>query len=185
MEGQQEGWSLQAIADLALVFDLNGLVRLANPVWHHLMGLVPQDMVGRLWTEFLHPADREEARQALVPLAEGRPVTRLVCRWQDGAAKWRDLDLSTMLDALGGLVSAIVREVPPDRSAAARLDEIEAVSGVGSWESPTDAVSPTSRRISARMRAAIRRAFRPVALSPSSARSALRRCARLPALFPH
>lgn len=134
-----EGWSLELLPDLVIVATSDGVIRSANPVWQQDLGLCPDEMKGKGWRHYIHPEDWADTEAILAPLQRGQPVTRFLCRWRDGAGRWRDLDWSAMLNASDGLIYSVAREVTRDRSAAARLEEIEAVSGVGSWETSVDA----------------------------------------------
>ena len=129
---------LNSVADPAILLDPAGVIRRANSLWSERLGLDPAALIGRRWIDHLHPADHAEAAAALVALAAGGRVEQLTCRWQDEAGGWHDLDWSARYNpAILGSV-AVARILSPGHNAIARLDEIETVSRVGSWEASVD-----------------------------------------------
>lgn len=132
------GWSLGLMPDLGVVADAEGILQSANTVWQQQLGLSPDDIRGKSWKNFVHPQDWDDTHAVMAALLQGQPVTRFLCRWRDGDGGWRDLDWSAMRNSVDGMIYAIAREVTRDRSASARLEETEAVSGVGSWEASVD-----------------------------------------------
>jgi PAS domain S-box-containing protein len=130
---------LESLPDLAAVLDPAGVIHKVNGEWRTRLGLAPERMRGRSCAEFLHPADLPVARAAFEALCTGETLTRLPCRWSDGAEGWLDLDIAARKRVSTGLILLTARVVQPDAHAAARLEELEAVSGVGSWETSVDA----------------------------------------------
>ncbi|OYU18879.1 MAG: hypothetical protein CFE34_08175 [Rhodobacteraceae bacterium PARR1] len=130
---------LDSVADPAILLDETGVIRRANSLWSELLGLDPETLIGSRWIDHLHPADHAAAAAALDILAAGDRVDQLTCRWRDGAGGWHDLDWSARHNAVIGGSVAIGRILAPGHNAIERLEELESVSGVGSWEASIDA----------------------------------------------
>lgn len=130
---------LESLPDLAVVLDAAGVIIGSNGQWVARLGLLPSQMRGRCWDEFLHPTDLGTAKAALAALNRGDTLTHLPCRWSDGAEGWHDLDISARKRPSTGLILLTARVIQPGANAAARLEELESVSGVGSWEASVDA----------------------------------------------
>jgi PAS domain S-box-containing protein len=112
--------SLHAILDhtndVIVVFDEDGIIRLASASAKWLLGVDPEEQVGRSVFDFMHPDDLGDAIGALErSIAAGPgPLPRKVLRVRHGDGTWRWVELSSysMLDdpLVRGIV-VTVREV--------------------------------------------------------------------------
>ncbi len=126
---------LNSIGDLALLIDPMGKILGANDLWPEQLGLNPAAMVGDMWASHIHPAHQDDA---IAVLTTGRLGGQWTCQWRDGIGRWQALDWSIRHSvALGGYL-AIARLRAAGHNAAALLEELETVSGVGSWEVTID-----------------------------------------------
>jgi PAS domain S-box-containing protein len=75
--------------DLQLVLDLDGVIRAVNDVWTDLLGWTRDELIGRLFLDFVHPDDRpaSEARLASVP-SRYLPFHENRYRHKDGSWRW-------------------------------------------------------------------------------------------------
>lgn len=95
-------------------------------------------MVGGIWTDHIHPADQADASAALAAVNAGQPVGHWSLHWRDAAGRWQMLDWSARHNASLGGHLAVARLRPASHNATALLEELETVSGVGSWEVTVD-----------------------------------------------
>ena len=68
---------IQNSSDTTLVIDGNGVCTFASPAIIELIGYTPQEMVGRLPTDFVHPDDRDRVQDYLGNRPERGSVGRL------------------------------------------------------------------------------------------------------------
>ena len=133
---------IEASSDLLLICDLDGTVRHLSLGWEPVLGWRAADMVGRGAVDFVHPDDVEETRAALARAARGTPVLRFVNRHATRGGRWRRLEWCAVVSAQDGLIHASVRvlDAKADRllQVVSRATEVEAISGVGSWEVDLD-----------------------------------------------
>jgi PAS domain S-box-containing protein len=104
--------------DLLVVVDREGIFRAANPAWLTLLGWSPEEVVGRLHLDFVHPDDHlgsqgalETATSAPLPVYENR------LRHKDGSYRW----ISWIAAPEDGRVYASGRHVTAEKEAAAEL----------------------------------------------------------------
>jgi signal transduction histidine kinase len=129
---------LNSVADPAILIDPTGCILGANDLWPERLGLDPAAIVGTLWTDHIHPANHDEAVAALAALGAGQRVGQWSLHWRNGATRWQMLDWSARHNApLGGYL-AVARLRADNHNATALLEELETVSGVGSWEVTVD-----------------------------------------------
>jgi diguanylate cyclase (GGDEF)-like protein/PAS domain S-box-containing protein len=87
--------------DLTMVLDDNLVVRWQSPAAARLFGLADADVVGRPFTDLVHPDDAAAVAALLAPAAGDRPASappQLVdARLRDGHGVWRDTE-STVSD---------------------------------------------------------------------------------------
>ena len=132
---------LDALPDMAVLFDREGVIQRANARWLETLAQSDTALRGHSFADFLHPDDKSFVLADLDALqaAPGGQTQTVGCRWRDAHGKWRDLTFRMRRTPGGSLFLAMAREEGPERTLALRMEELEAVSGVGSWEvSPDD-----------------------------------------------
>ncbi|MEY4983921.1 MAG: hypothetical protein RIR62_2187 [Pseudomonadota bacterium] len=134
MADTDPGIFFELLPDPAAIIDASGRFLFVNAAWDDLLGWPRDQVIGRPYLDFVHPADTEDTVATGARLDAGNRVDRFVNRYRTVTGAWRDLQWSARRDPETGLTHATVRDVTEDRSAITRLAEIEAVSGVGSWE---------------------------------------------------
>src|SRR4051812_12856124 len=95
--------------DVISVVSADGVVRYASPTVTHALGSAPEDFVGRVALDLIHPDDRERVGRLLDELRGEPGGSRGVAyRIRDAAAAWRWLEgtvTNLLADAaVGGLV---------------------------------------------------------------------------------
>ncbi|MBI2708119.1 MAG: EAL domain-containing protein [Actinobacteria bacterium] len=111
-------------SDLILVVDDQACIRWISPAVTRVLGLDPEEITGRLTTEFLHPDDVAAVLDSLEAQTEGgRPTATAVGRVRAADGTWRTLgmlatDLSDDPDVGGILINA--RDITDDIAAQAR-----------------------------------------------------------------
>ncbi|WP_240669702.1 putative bifunctional diguanylate cyclase/phosphodiesterase [Actinoplanes solisilvae] len=87
--------------DLTLVLDERLHIRWQSPAASRLFGLNDDEVVGRAFTELIHPDDVEGAREVIDAVLDGEqtdgPPELVTARLRDGADLWRDTE-STITD---------------------------------------------------------------------------------------
>ncbi len=127
----------QHAPDMLCVVDCAGRFRRVNPAWQHALGYTPDELEGCAAGDIAHPDDPvRELRAALQ--GDGATTRRYYGRFRHRDGGWRWLEWSGAVDAEDGLIHATVRDVTEQRSDATHRAEIEARSGVGTWELDVD-----------------------------------------------
>lgn len=116
--------------DPLVVADLEGRIRDLNPAWERTLGHSLEELRGRPFIEFVHPADAEASLAEFRAVASGRPAASFECRVRhvDGSYRW--LSWWATPDPDGGLIYAIARDVTAARQAEETLRESEAGFGL-------------------------------------------------------
>ncbi len=104
--------------DLQLVIDLRGEFRAVNEAWTTLLGWSTAELVGRSFTDFVHPDDVPSSHEALAAASESAlPVHENRYRHRDGSWRW----ISWVAAPEDALIYASGRDVTLDKLAQAEL----------------------------------------------------------------
>jgi len=129
---------VEASADLLLVARLDGTIAQLSRGWERVLGWSAAEMVGRRAIDFVHPDDIAATLDAAEGVRQGTPVLRFVNRYAVKGGGWQRLEWCAVVSAQDSLVHASVSPLAADDGdepkTALRAAEVEAVSGVGSWE---------------------------------------------------
>ena len=125
-------------SDIALITtDRRGFIVRVSPGWTSLLGWDGDDITGRALIDFVHPDDRGETLNA-IGAAKAEAVMRVVNRVACKDGGWRRLAWCAVSGKGDGVIEALVRALPETGEDAARIKaraaEVEAISGVGSYE---------------------------------------------------
>ncbi len=76
--------------DLICVIGFDGRFSAVNPAFEETLGYPPDQMVGRSFEDFVHPADREVTRARFGDVVDGREVIHFENRYisRDGSERW-------------------------------------------------------------------------------------------------
>ena len=142
MTGHEDGAGLSAAsgkffglaADLFCVAGEDGRIRSANARWAEVLGWSPEDLRDRPYIDLVHPEDRAATLEAVDTMQRGQALPRFRNRFLTRAGGWVNLEWSAVVDPDTGLIYAAGRDVGADMRAAERAQEVETLSGVGSWD---------------------------------------------------
>jgi diguanylate cyclase (GGDEF)-like protein/PAS domain S-box-containing protein len=118
--------------DLTLVVGADLLVRWQSPAAARLFGLADADVVGRAFTDLMHPEDAASVTALLTgvltgPVPANRPPPLVTARLRDGYDVWRDTE-STVSDQRGvpavGALVVHVRDVGERRQLEHRVHQL-------------------------------------------------------------
>ena len=129
---------IEASDDLLVISELDGTIRQLSRGWERVLGWRAAEMIGRRAIDFVHPDDADATRRAAEGVRRGVAVLRFTNRYAIKGGGWQHLEWCAVVSAMDGLIHASVRALPGEDDgttrAASRTAEVEAISGVGSYE---------------------------------------------------
>lgn len=153
--GSIEGrWLIDALtesSDLVFAFDTDTLITWCNPASIRILGLAPEDVIGRSIAEFIHPDDLERAAEVVGLSAVGAfdemPITPALYRGRRIDGTWANLDLNGSTGPDGSML--IVARVGGDLVLNDRLleavaagddfeQQVALVMEMGTWRHPNE-----------------------------------------------
>jgi PAS domain S-box-containing protein len=99
--------------DLILMVNPKEEILRASGGWFQALGYEPRDLVGRRWSEFVHPDDVQPAQEAAESILQGLHLTQYVNRWRHrsdhptGEPRWVWLEWSGLQE--GDVIFATAR----------------------------------------------------------------------------
>ena len=114
--------------DLLVIISADGILREVNPAWTTLLGYAVGQVVGRSYSEFIHPDDVEASRRSLDKATRG-PLDNFEGRHlhKDGSARW----ISWTTTTEGGLVFASGRDITVQREVEDQLRQSQKMEALG------------------------------------------------------
>jgi PAS domain S-box-containing protein len=105
--------------DLIGVVELDGRFRAVNPAFERTLGYPKEQIVGRPYSDFVHPDDLEAASHAFADILGGAELNQFEIRFirSDGSERW--LQWSARFVPEQGFVTGIARDVTEVRARAA------------------------------------------------------------------
>jgi PAS domain S-box-containing protein len=124
--------------DLMCVANVQGYFVKTNPAWMRTLGWSEEELCQCPYIDFVHPDDRESTVKEAAALAAGGVVVAFENRYRhhDGSYHWLAWNSVSTMEK--GLVYCVARDVTERRRQLALMEEIQAVSGVGTWEIDLD-----------------------------------------------
>lgn len=105
--------------DILVTADRNGVFRDVNPAWTRILGHAPGDVVGRSFSDFVWPDDRDATAKAVEAAGSGNDVEGFENRYcaQDGTPRW--IAWRTAFE--GDLIYGYGRDITAEKQHAAEL----------------------------------------------------------------
>jgi PAS domain S-box-containing protein len=129
-ESERDGF-FRLIPDLLCIIDTKMRLVQVNPGWTRLLGYGDFELIGRTFTDLVHPEDLEhtlgECRQLLVDGSKAGVEIRF--RHLDGG--WRWLSWAATVDRSRGLTFAIARDITAKRELQRELAQAQKLEAVG------------------------------------------------------
>ena len=120
--------------DLFCVVGADGCLCWVNAAWQTTLGWSAAALCGRPLMDFIHPDDRAASLAACVGLGNGTFDGPFVNRYRGSNGTYRLLEWRQAMPPHGGRIYATARDVTQSERDRSLRAQIEAVSGVGSWE---------------------------------------------------
>lgn len=109
--------------DLLVVVDKDGVFRATNPAWERLLGWSPAQLVGRSYTDFIHPDELERSRERFAAAKQGA-VPSHTARFRASDGGYHHIDWVAAPE--GDLIYASGRDVTAELTAQEALREVNA-----------------------------------------------------------
>jgi PAS domain S-box-containing protein len=128
---------VQEGSDLIGILDVEGNYKYVSPTSTAVLGISPEEFVGRSAFEFIHPEDAERVIECLQKLETTNRVKIEAFRFQNNKKEWRWIEtvLTNMLDnpAVNGIVSNS-RDITEDKKLRKLSKQANELAKVGGWE---------------------------------------------------
>ncbi len=122
------------VTDLVSVHDEEGRFVYVSPAHHRVLGLDPEELLGKTTSEFVHPDDLSllsaSFRKALID-GKGATVTRL--RVADGSYRWFHVGMSRLErgEDQGGVIALSARDITEQRELSEALEATRRMEALG------------------------------------------------------
>jgi len=125
---------VENLSDIVYAVHLDGTIGFASPVVREILGYEPQELVGRPYSELIHPDDINEVQIRFAEAVSGTPVAPYEFRLWDksGATRW--VRASTRLRLQDGKPNGllgVLTDITEQRRQTARLQQIQRMDSVG------------------------------------------------------
>ncbi|MEG4036238.1 PAS domain S-box protein [Microcoleus sp. S36b_A4] len=109
--------------DLLCVLSFDGYVKRINPAAEKILGYSPEEMVGQLFIEFVHPGDREATLKEAESIAAGKNTFGFENRWRcrNGSYKWIAWTATRFCEE--ELIYGVGRDITTQKQAEVALQE--------------------------------------------------------------
>jgi diguanylate cyclase (GGDEF)-like protein/PAS domain S-box-containing protein len=116
----------EASRDVIVLSDLNGTRRYVSPAIYELLGWNPEELVGKRYTQIVHPDDVSNLEEVLAQCRSGKPYNTLAyrCRRKDGTYLWMEANLRLYVDPSTGQPVGyvnVVRDIASRKAAEEQL----------------------------------------------------------------
>lgn len=128
---------VQEGSDLIGILDLEGFYKYVSPTSENVLGISPEEFIGRSAFEFIHPEDAERVAECLQKLETTNRVKIEAFRFQNNKKEWRWIEtvLTNMMDnpAVNGIVSNS-RDITEEKKLKKLSKQANELAKVGGWE---------------------------------------------------
>ncbi|TCZ67903.1 PAS domain S-box protein [Flaviaesturariibacter aridisoli] len=138
---------VQEGSDLIAIIDANGVYQYVSPTSEHVLGIKPEEFLGKNAFDFIHPDDREATMKMLQKIALEETVQLPPFRFQNAQGEWRWIDtiLTNRMNSpsIGGIV-ANSRDITQRRAV---LEKLEILSLIAKQTSNPVIITDPDRKI--------------------------------------
>jgi len=113
------------------VSGLDGSLKRVNPAWTRLLGWSEAELLGRPWSDYLHPDDLTATNAAARELAAGRTIHRLVNRYRCRSGEYRWLSWEVVPVLAAGRVYGFARDVTDERRLEEQFRQAQKMEAIG------------------------------------------------------
>lgn len=117
--------------DMLVVTHPDGRFARVNPAFGQTLGYDPTELIGKTFTDFVHPDDRDTALHTHSGIVEGTPVMDYENRFRSADGTYRVLSWRATVDPITGNVHAVGRDVTDQRALEAQLRHAQKLEAVG------------------------------------------------------
>lgn len=110
--------------DMICIAGFDGCFKHVNPAFERCLGYRPEELVGRPFLDFVHPADRELTEREAAAIPDGNGTVHFRNRYLDkgGAVHWLEWASAPFPDE--GLIYAVARDVTERRALEQELERL-------------------------------------------------------------
>jgi two-component system, cell cycle sensor histidine kinase and response regulator CckA len=111
--------------DMLAVSDFGGNLKQTNPAWAKVLGWTKEELLSKLWIEFVHPEDRPQTIGIKNILESGDPIYSFENRFQckDGTYKWLSWNATPLADE--NLIFSVCRDITLQKDEEAKRIQLE------------------------------------------------------------
>ncbi|MDO7844128.1 PAS domain S-box protein [Sphingomonas immobilis] len=115
--------------DLLLVCDPEGRITAINPSAERVLGFQPEEMIGTLLTDFIHPDDLADTAAEVARIAAGATTLSFENRYRTKSGDYRLLDWTAV--PAGGHIHGVGRDITAQRATEEALRQSQKMEAVG------------------------------------------------------
>jgi len=110
--------------DMISIVGFDGCFKSVNPAFERTLGYRPQELVGRLFLDFVHPDDIERTEHEAASHADGARTVQFQNRYfaKDGEVRWLEWTSIPLLDE--GLIYGVARDVTERKELEEELERL-------------------------------------------------------------
>ncbi len=110
--------------DMICIAGFDGRFKSVNPAFERTLGYRQEEMVGRLFLDFVHPDDRERTEREAVALSDGESTIQFQNRYFDSAGELHWLEWASVPLADEHLIYAVARDVTERKALEEELERL-------------------------------------------------------------
>jgi PAS domain S-box-containing protein len=102
--------------DMFCIAGVDGFFKRVNPAFERVLGYSAKELLGKPFTELIHPDDRSETIAEVSKLASGAPTLSFTNRYRCKDGSYKRLHWTSYPEPGTRLLYAVAREVPEDEA---------------------------------------------------------------------
>ncbi|MBL4576263.1 MAG: PAS domain S-box protein [Opitutaceae bacterium] len=95
---------VESASEILFTLSAQGILQYVSPAWSEKLGHDPIDVIGKFYTDFLHPEDREKCKSffnSVIEQGQSRKSVEYRMRHKDGSFRWHASSGGVVLDEKG------------------------------------------------------------------------------------